>query len=88
MGIKTYQSDKKTKLITKYSVTSALPHASIEIENIVDTNDKELHVDSKYRSKEIEKYLEKQNCKSNVHEKGYRGNRLTEEMIRLKLVQI
>jgi len=72
-------ADKKTKLITKYSVTSGSPHDSTEIENIVDTSDKELHADSAYRSKEIEKYLEKQNCKSNVHEKGYRGNPLTEQ---------
>ncbi len=71
--------DKKTKLITKYSVTSASPHDSTQIENIVDSTDRELHADSAYRSKEIEKYLEKQNCKSNLHEKGYRGNPLTEE---------
>ena len=71
-------ADKKTKLITKYSVTSASPHDSTEIENIVDSTDRELHADSAYRSKEIEQYLEKQNCKSNVHEKGYRGNPLTD----------
>jgi len=72
-------ADVKTKLITKYSVSSASPHDSTEIENIIDATDKRLHADSAYRSKDIEAYLEKQNCKSFVHEKGYRGKPLTKE---------
>ena len=72
-------ADEKTKLITKYSVSSAAPHDSTEIENIIDKTDKRLHADSAYRSKEIEVFLEKQNCESFVHEKGYRGKPLTEE---------
>lgn len=72
-------ADSKTKIITNFSVSSAAPHDSTEIENIVDETDNKLHADSAYRSKEIEEFLVKQNCKSFVHEKGYRNNPLTEE---------
>ena len=72
-------ADEKTKLITKYSVTSAAPHDSTEIKNIIDGTDNKLYADSAYRSKEIEEFLEDKNCKSFVHEKGYRGSPLTEK---------
>ena len=72
-------ADEKTKLITKYSVSSAAPHDSTEIDNIIDKTDKRLHADSAYRSKDIEKFLKEQHCESFVHEKGYRGKPLTEE---------
>ncbi len=72
-------ADEKTKFITKYSVTSAAPHDSTEIKNIIDETDNKLHADSAYRSKEIEEFLEDKNCKSFVHEKGYRGSPLTDE---------
>jgi IS5 family transposase len=72
-------ADSKTKLITKYSVTSAAPHDSTEIKNIIDETDNRLHADSAYRSAEIEEFLETQNCESFVHEKGYRNNPLTEK---------
>ena len=72
-------ADSKTKLITKFSVSSAAPHDSTEIENIIDETDNKLHADSAYRSAKIEKFLEKQNCESFVHEKGYRNNPLTKE---------
>ena len=72
-------ADSKTKIITKFSVSSAAPHDSTEIENIVDETDSKLHADSAYRSKEIEEFLGKQNCESFVHEKGYRNNPLTQE---------
>jgi len=72
-------ADSKTKIITKFSVSSAAPHDSTEIENIIDETDSKLHADSAYRSKEIEEFLEKQNCESFVHEKGYRNNPLTQE---------
>ena len=72
-------ADVKTKLITKYSVSSASPHDSTEIENIIDETDKKLYADSAYRSKEIEAFLEKQNYESFVHEKGYRGKPITEK---------
>ncbi len=70
-------ADEKTKLITKYSVSSAAPHDSTEIKNIIDETDNKLHADSAYRSKEIEEFLEKNECKSFVHEKGYRGKPLS-----------
>jgi len=72
-------ADEETKLVTKYSVTSAAPHDSTEIENLIDKSDNRLHADSAYRSKEIEEYLQTKECKSFVHEKGYRGHPLTGE---------
>jgi len=68
--------DAHTKLITKFSVSSAAPHDSTELENIVNEGDNILYADSAYRSAEIEEYLEKKNCTSHVHEKGYRNNPL------------
>jgi len=72
-------ADEKTKLITKFTVTSAAPHDSTELENLVDKSDKRLYADSAYRSQDIEAYLEKQECQSQIHEKGYRGHPLTKE---------
>jgi len=72
-------TDEKTKLITKYSVSSAAPHDSTEIENLIDETDSRLHADSAYRSEKIETFLQKKECQSHVHEKGYRGHPLTEE---------
>lgn len=72
-------ADEETKLITKYSVTSAAPHDSTEIESLIDKSDNRLYADSAYRSKEIEEYLKANECESFVHEKGYRGNPLTEQ---------
>lgn len=71
-------TDAKTKLITKYSVSSASPHDSTELESIVDEMDSLLYADSAYRSKKIEAYLEEKKCESHVHEKGYRDHPLTE----------
>ena len=71
--------DKKTKLITKYSVTSASQHDSTQLENLIDETDKQLHADSAYRSEAIEDYLEKKECKSYIHEKGYRNRPLTKK---------
>lgn len=62
-------ADKGTKIITRYSVTSAAPHDSTELTKIVDDNDKALYADSAYRSKEIEGYLASIGCESFVHEK-------------------
>lgn len=72
-------ADAKTKLITKYSVSSAAPHDSTEIENIIDETDASLHADSAYRSQEIENFLKEKNCESFIHEKGYRNHPLTDE---------
>ncbi|WP_191092361.1 IS5 family transposase [Francisella sp. SYW-2] len=72
-------ADSKTKIITGFSVSSASPHDSTEIKNIVDEKDSKLHADSAYRSEAIEDYLNSIGCESFVHEKGYRGNPLTKE---------
>jgi IS5 family transposase len=69
-------ADAKTKIVTAYSVSSASPHDSTELENLVNENDTVLYADSAYRSEKIEKYLEDKKCKSHVHEKGYRNNPL------------
>ena len=69
-------ADAKTKLITKFSVSSAAPHDSTELESIVNEDDNILYADSAYRSAKIEAYLEGKECKSHVHEKGYRNNPL------------
>ncbi len=71
--------DAHTKLITKFSVSSAAPHDPTELENIVNEDDNIFYADSAYRSAKIEEYLQEKNCKSHVHEKGYRGNPLNIE---------
>ena len=64
--------DVATKIIVNYATSSASVHDSQMLEHIVDETDKKLYADSAYRSADIEKYLEKHNCKSLVHEKGYK----------------
>ncbi len=72
-------ADEKTKIITKYTVTPACVHDSQVVEEIVDTQDRQLHADSAYRSEKIETYLKEQSCQSHIHEKGYKGKPLTPE---------
>ena len=69
-------ADMKTKLITKFSTSSAAPHDSTETENLFDESDNVAYADSAYRSERIETYLQSINCKSHIHEKGYRNNPL------------
>ncbi len=69
-------SDAKTKLITNYSVSSAAPHDSTELESIINKEDKILYADSAYRSAKIEEQLKEKNIISHIHEKGYRNNPL------------
>jgi IS5 family transposase len=69
-------ADAKTKIVTAYSVSSAAPHDSTELENLVNEDDAVLYADSAYRSEKIETYLAFKQCKSHVHEKGYRNNPL------------
>lgn len=73
------KADAVTKVITDYSVSSAAPHDSTELENIIDETDNILYADSAYRSAKIEKMLEEKNITSHVHEKGYRNNPLDEQ---------
>ncbi len=46
--------DTRTKLITKFSVSSASPCDSIELENLIDETGNQVHVDSAYRSENRE----------------------------------
>lgn len=69
-------ADMKTKLITKFSTSSAAPHDSTETENLFDQSDNIAYADSAYRSEKIETYLESINCKSHIHEKAYRNKPL------------
>lgn len=69
-------ADMKTKLITKFSTSSAAPHDSTETENLFDESDNIAYADSAYRSEKIETFLKSINCKSHIHEKGYRNKPL------------
>lgn len=69
----------KTKLIEDYVVTDASVHDSQVTEELTKKGDGELHADSAYRSEEIEKDLKAKEIKSQVHERAYRNNPLTDE---------
>jgi IS5 family transposase len=69
--------DKKSKLITKYCVTSAEVHDSQELKNLIDhTKDKRLYGDSAYTGEEVQKCMPK-TIVNRIHEKGYRNRLLT-----------
>jgi IS5 family transposase len=69
--------DKKSKIITKYRVTSASVHDSQELKNLIDLKkDKRLYADSAHAGKEFQKCIPK-HIKIRIHEKGYRNRPLT-----------
>ncbi|OIO13255.1 MAG: hypothetical protein AUJ81_11705 [Helicobacteraceae bacterium CG1_02_36_14] len=70
-------ADAATKLITKFTTSSASLHDSQKLEEIVNQQDKRLFADSAYRSDKIESYLWLKKCKSFVHEKAYRNKPLS-----------
>jgi len=70
-------ADAATKLITKFTTSSASLHDSQKIEELINKDDKRLYADSAYRSDKIERYLWLKNCKSFVHEKAYRSKPLS-----------
>lgn len=70
-------TDAATKLITKFTTSSASLHDSQKLEEIVNQQDKRLFADSAYRSDKIESYLWLKKCKSFVHEKAYRNKPLS-----------
>jgi len=72
--------DKKSKIITEYSVTSAEVHDSQELGNLVDENDKRLYGDSAYTGEEVQKCIP-ENVENRIHEKGYRNKPLTKKQI-------
>ena len=69
--------DKKSKIITKYRVTSASVHDSQELKNLIDIKkDRRIYADSAHAGKEIQKCIPKK-IKNRIHEKGYRNRPLT-----------
>jgi IS5 family transposase len=69
--------DKKSKIVTKYRVTSAEVHDSQELKNLVEKKkDKRLYGDSAYTGEEVQKCIPKQ-VMNRIHEKGYRNRPLT-----------
>jgi IS5 family transposase len=69
--------DKKSKIITRYRVTSAEVHDSQELKNLIEAKkDKILYGDSAYTGKEVQKYIP-QKILNRIHEKGYRNRPLT-----------
>ena len=69
--------DKKSKIITKYRVTSASVHDSKELKNLIDVKkDKRLYGDGAFAGKEFQKFIPK-HIKIRLHEKGYKNKSLT-----------
>jgi IS5 family transposase len=75
------KQDGKSKLISKYEVTSAEVHDSNATELLIDENDKgeTLHADSAYTGKKQEAIIKSREMENRVCEKGYRNNPLTEQ---------
>jgi len=74
------KADSKTKLITGYKATPANIHDSEVIDELLNKKEdsgQPVHADSAYRSEAIEQGFRIKNIESCIHEKGYRGNRLT-----------
>jgi len=69
--------DKKSKIIMKYSVTSAELHDSRELKNLIEKEkDRRLYGDSAYTGKEVQKCIPGK-IVNRIHEKGYRNRPLT-----------
>jgi len=75
------KTDAKSKIITKYTVTSASPHDSQETDNLIDKNDQgeDFYADSAYTGESQEKIISKNKMQNKVCEKGARNRPLTEE---------
>jgi IS5 family transposase len=73
--------DRKSKIITEYSVTDSSVHDSQEFENLIDKNDngKPIYADSAYTGKNIQNIITKREMKNKICEKGYRNKPLTEK---------
>ena len=72
-------ADQKTKIITKYTVTSASVHDSQAVEDIVDGSDTILYADSAYKSEEIEAHLKENKVKPKIIKRKYRNKPLKQE---------
>jgi IS5 family transposase len=74
--------DKKSKIITKYRVSSASVHDSQELKNLIDVKkDKRIYADSANSGKEVQKCIPG-HIQNRIHEKGYRNHPLTKTQIR------
>jgi IS5 family transposase len=75
------KEDGKSKLITKYNVTSAEVHDSQVTDALLDENDKgePFYADSAYTGESQEKIIASKKMKNQVCEKGYKNRPLTEE---------
>ena len=74
--------DKKSKMITRYQVTSAEVHDSRKLKNLIEKKkDKRIYGDSAYTGEEVQKCIPK-NILNRIHEKGYRNRPLTKTQIR------
>ncbi len=73
--------DAKSKIITKYEVTTANVHDSQVIENLLNEKDKgeKFYADSAYTGEKQNQIIIKKQMINSVHEKGYRANPLTDE---------
>ena len=74
--------DKKSKIITKYSTTSAEVHDSQELENLIEEGkDKRIYGDSAYTGEEVQLCIP-ETVLNRIHEKGYRNRPLTKSQER------
>jgi IS5 family transposase len=75
------KQDGKSKLITKYKVTSADVHDSQATEDLLDQKDKNepFYADSAYMSESQEKIIKDKEMINRVYEKGYRNKPLTDK---------
>ena len=69
-------SDQKTKLIAKYTVTPASTHDSQALEDLIDESDRILYADSAYKSEEIDTYLKEKHVKGKIIKRKYRNTPL------------
>lgn len=72
--------DAKSKLITKYTVTSASVHDSDEFPGLLDKNDtkKPMYADSAYASEDTDNLLATKKIENQIHERAYRNKPLTQ----------
>jgi IS5 family transposase len=73
--------DSRSKFIKKFAVTDASVHDSQPLDDLLDKSDKgqPLYADSAYTGDKQKKIIRKYRLKNKVHEKGYRGNPLTDK---------
>jgi transposase, IS5 family len=78
----TINVDSKTKIIVEYKPSVSSVHDSQVFGAVVRPSivgGKSVYADSAYVGPEIEKIIESYDCKSKIHEKGYRNHALTEK---------